>query len=136
MNFLLLAGVLFLAACTTTQGVANQIYSVYGGRDVDQFFRVYGPPASQYSFANGDKFYTWNSGMQSVTLPGSANYQGTVYPQGQVYGSATYDPPQTVPIFCEVRFLVDPNGIVKRVDITRDTLGWWQLSRCAEILHE
>jgi hypothetical protein len=32
------------------------------------------------------------------------------------------------------RFLAASDGTVKRIDITRDTLGWWQVSRCAELL--
>jgi hypothetical protein len=41
----------------------------------------------------------------------------------------------TIPIICEIRFLAAADGTVKRIDITRDTWGWWEISRCAELLN-
>jgi hypothetical protein len=131
----MLASVLLLAACTTTQGVTDRLGERYTGRHVDQFFISYGPPVSEYALSNGDKFYTWRSGMNSVTLPGSSNFSGSVSKYGQIQGSSSYTPPTTTPIICEIRFLAAADGTVKRIDITRDTWGWWEISRCAELLN-
>ena len=130
----LLASALLLAACTTTQGVADRLGERYTGRHIDQFFISYGPPVGEYALSNGDKFYTWRSGMNSVTLPGSSNFSGSVNKYGQIQGNSSYTPPTTIPIICEIRFLAAADGTVKRIDITRDTWGWWQISRCAELL--
>jgi hypothetical protein len=32
--------------------------------------------------------------------------------------------------------LAAADGTVKRIDITRDTWGWWQISRCAELVNK
>jgi hypothetical protein len=73
--------------------------------------------------------------MNSVTLPGSSNFSGTVNKYGQIQGSSSYTPPATIPIICEICFLAAADGTVKRIDITRDTWGWWEISRCAELLN-
>src|SRR4030095_10043986 len=125
----LLASALLLAACTTTQGVADRLGERYTGRHIDQFFISYGPPVSEYALSNGDKFYTWHSGMNSLTLPGSSNFSGTVNKYGQIQGNSSYTPATTIPIICEVRFLPAADGTVKRIEITRDTWGWWDVSR-------
>ena len=130
----LLASALLLAACTTTQSVANRLGERYTGRHVDRFFISYGPPVGEYALSNGDKFYTWRSGMNSVTLPGSSNFSGSVNKSGQFYGSSSDTPPTTIPIICEMRFLTASDGTVKRIEITRDTWGMWEISRCAELL--
>jgi len=130
-----LASALLLAACTTTQGVTNRLSERYTGRHIDQFFISYGPPVGEYALSNGDKFYTWSSGMNSVTLPGSSNFSGTVNKYGQIQGSSNYTPPTTIPILCEIRFLTAADGTVKRIEITRDTWGCWEISRCAELLN-
>jgi hypothetical protein len=82
----LLAGALLLAACTTTQGVTDRLGERYTGRHIDQFFISYGPPVGEYALSNGDKFYTWRSGMNSLTLPGSSNFSGSVSKYGQIQG--------------------------------------------------
>jgi hypothetical protein len=115
--------------------VTDRLGERYTGRHVDQFFISYGPPVGEYALSNGDKFYTWRSGMNSVTLPGSSNFSGSVSKYGQIQGSSSYTPPTTIPIICEIRFLAAADGTVKRIDITRDTWGWWEISRCAELLN-
>jgi hypothetical protein len=82
----LLASALLLAACTTTQGVTDRLGERYTGRHVDQFFITYGPPVSEYALSSGDKFYTWRSGVNSVTLPGSSNFSGSVSKYGKIQG--------------------------------------------------
>ena len=131
----LLASVLLLAACTTTQGMTDRLGERYTGRHVDQFFITYGPPVSEYALSNGDKFYTWSSGITPVTLPGSSNFSGSVSKYGQIQGSSSNTPPTTIPMLCEIRFLTAFDGTIKRIDITRDTIGWWDTSRCAEVLN-
>jgi hypothetical protein len=49
----LLASVLLLAACTTTQGVTDRLGERYTGRHIDQLFVSYGPPVSEYALSNG-----------------------------------------------------------------------------------
>ena len=51
--------------------------------------------------------------MNSVTLPGSSNFSGSVSKYGQIQGSSSYTPPTMIPIICEVRFLVAADGTVK-----------------------
>ena len=92
----LLASALFLAACTTTQGVTDRLGERYTGRHIDQFFITYGPPVGEYALSSGDKFYAWSSGMNSVTLPGSSDFSGSVGKYGQIHGqlklhAAEYD---------------------------------------------
>jgi hypothetical protein len=52
---------LFLAGCASTQTMANKIAGYYGGQHIDRFFTNYGPPVSQYTLSNRDKFYTERS---------------------------------------------------------------------------
>ena len=99
----LLASALLLAACTTTQGVTDRLGERYTGRHIDQFFLSYGSPISEYALSNGDKFYTWRSDVNSVTLPGSSNFSGSVNNYGQIQSSSIHRPPITIPIICEIR---------------------------------
>jgi len=130
------AASLLLAACATTQSTADRISAKYGGQHIDQFFFVYGPPVQRYTMSNGDTFYTWHSaGTITVHIPASYDYQGSVGPGEQVYGTATQTGGGTLEAYCEVRFLTAPDGTIKRVEM-RDSLGLWQDSRCAEVLHK
>ena len=103
--------------------MADRLGERYTGRHVDKFFITYGPPVSKYALSSGDKFYTWRSGVNSVTLPGSSNFSGSVNKYGQIQSSSSYTPQTTFPIICEIRLLAAAGGTVKRIDITRRLMG-------------
>lgn len=91
---------LALAGCATTQDASRLWNDIYVGNHVDHFFRANGPAAQQQKLGSGETIYVWTSRSLMTT----ANLQA----------GAPY---------CELRILVDSNGIVKQIQPTADTLG-------------
>ena len=58
-----------LAACQTTQEVAQEMRSKWIGQPVDAFFVMHGPPVSDYALSGGGTIYTWRGGEDSYTRP-------------------------------------------------------------------
>ena len=121
---------LFLFSCTTNQETITRLTREYLGRSSDDFFRNYGPPASEYKLNSGGSIYTWHSGFHNVAMPVTTNTQGTASPSGfSTYSTTTGG---DVRLFCEVRIVTNEKGQIEDMAI-RGTLGAWEISRCAEV---
>jgi hypothetical protein len=123
--------ILFLFSCTTNQDVIDRLTREYLGRSSDDFFRNYGPPASEFKLSSGGSIYTWHSGFHNVPMPVTTNTQGTASPSGfSAYSTTTGG---DVRLFCEAKIVTNEKGQIQDISI-RGTVGAWEISRCAEVL--
>jgi hypothetical protein len=127
-------GCLALCACTTAEQAISSVQSKYVGRPVDEFFIAKGPPQSAYKLNNGDTIYTWVGGIREYHLPTTTDVQLRQTKTGNISGTATTYGGRDVTIGCTLELHTNANGVVRSARIADDTIGRWQLSRCAEIL--
>jgi hypothetical protein len=132
VTLLVLALTLFTPACSTTREAAESLQSSYIGVNIDEFVLKHGPPHTKHELNSGDLMYVWSSRVKSFTRPATTTVQGTVSPQGYS-GTASTSGGGTYTVFCEVQILTSGSGTIKSISPVHDSLGDWQLSRCAEI---
>jgi hypothetical protein len=124
-----------LCSCSTAeeglQGVRNQ----YLGQKADQFFIARGPPASSYKLTDGGTIYTWTGGVRGYSIPSTTTVNLRPTYGGGATGTATSNGGGELTIACTLDLHADEQGIVRSIRVARDTIGAWQLSRCAEILN-
>lgn len=121
-----------LAACNTTEQAAVALRSKWDGKPADQFFVANGPPASSYDMASGGKIFTWAGGHASVALPGTATTTTNLV-GATAFSTTTYDDGVILHLGCRVEIVTDKAGLIATIKPIGDTMGMWQLSRCAEI---
>ena len=131
---LIVFGCLALCACTTPQQAILSVQNKYVGRPVDEFFVAKGPPQSEYKLNNGDTVYTWVGGIRHYHIPTTTDVRLRQTYSGNIRGTATTYEGGDVTIGCTVELHTNANGVVRSARIANDTIGRWQLSRCAEIL--
>ncbi len=128
---ILALGLLSLAfsACSAGRGGQNQINDSWAGMPFDDFVLRYGSPQSKYALSNGDVAYLWDSGASSIGMPSHANTQNSGdHALPQYSGSGNVD------VFCEVQIITGKEGIIKQINIMRDTMGTRTTSRCREVI--
>lgn len=124
-----------LAGCATTQQATDALQKGFVGRDLDAFVLRYGAPLQRHQLNSGGSIYVWSSEVQSYDLPSTTTIQGTTSPYG-FSGSAVTTGGGVVNVFCEVQIVTAPNGTITSIAPTRDTIGRWTTSRCAEVFNE
>ena len=97
----------------------------------DDFVLRYGPPQNKYSMNNGDVAYLWNSGASSIGMPAHANPQ---QPGDQAFPQ--YSGSGNVDVLCEVQIITNKEGIIRQINIMRDTMGTRLTSRCREVIRK
>ena len=117
-----------LSGCVSTQSVVDRLGNNYVGKNFDEFVIAHGSPQQKFALSSGDIVYTWNSGKSSVAMPATATTTG--------YGNTattTINGGGSIDMFCEAQFITSPEGVIKRVSILKDTIGFWTTSMCHEI---
>jgi len=117
------------AACVSTQSVVNRFGQKWVGQNFDDFVLRYGMPYRKFELNNGSIAYVWNSGISSVSMPVTATtniYGNTAYTQ--IHGGGS------IRTYCEVQLITDQTGVIRQVNILKDTIGLWATSRCHEVL--
>jgi hypothetical protein len=121
-----------LTACTTTTDARNALQK-WVGRSADEFVTTYGVPQSQYQLQSGDTLLAWGD-SDSVYMPPQATTTGYVNPTTGYYTANTMTSGGgSIPLECAVQLTVGRDGTIKSYNIMKDSLGFWQLSRCSEI---
>lgn len=119
---------LALSACVSTQAVNERLSNKYIGKRFDEFVIKHGSPRQTFKLSSGDIAYTWNSGTTTFQMPATATTSGTGNAATtQISGGNSID------MFCEAQFITGPDGVVKSVNILKDTTGFWTTSMCHEI---
>ena len=122
-----------LGGCVSTTEQADAVLrSEWLGKNADAFFSRHGLPSKQYASSSGGRFYEW-ADQRAVSLPGYATT--TVSPSygGTFFAQTIYTAPSSIRVACTVTIEADKANVIRAIRATGDTIGNWQLSRCAEI---
>lgn len=119
--------------CSTTQQATTRLTADYVGKSLDSFVLDHGIPHSKYQLDDGGFVYVWSSGVIVVQMPTTTTVSGTVSPYGTYSSHATTSGGGQIEVFCEIQIQTDPNNIIRSLKPIKDTIGNWELSRCAEI---
>jgi len=105
---------LLLPSCATNESNENFLLKKFEGTSLDDFVLEYGTPI------DGDQKYTTSNGIKVYRfLLGRDGYSSG-------YGNS-------IQVGCQFYVYTDNDNIIQRFKIDKDTIGAWQLSRCAEI---
>ena len=121
-----------LSACTTTKEIQNNLRVSWVGKNTDQFFIRYGIPTNSIKLNNGDSLFGYNN-SESVTIPSTTTTNAVSGPSGQIAVYSTTTPSSEIASECNLQITASPNGIIKNIEIRKDSLGLWKLSRCDEV---
>lgn len=98
-----------LAGCVTDQAT-DQLQSQWLGKPFDQFVLKHGAPKGSAKLADGRTVYDWEDRYDGTTITGAQVHVG-----------------------CAARIVV-ARGAIESIEATKDTLGRFTVSRCAEVL--
>lgn len=117
-----------LAACGSTSEMKAEYASKWVGRPLDTFALAHGIPQVRQPMSDGRTMVEWTEkhgigrgGALADVLIASG---GGAETQGDSYQ-----------LTCKVRMVVNKAGAIEEFRIVQDTVGAWNLSRCAEALH-
>lgn len=129
-----LVSALLLNGCASGVDATSRLKSTWVGRNTDDFIRLAGPPTNQYTLRDGHTLSTFVVGSASVGVPSVTTVQ--LYPTafGSSGGSATTSGGGDIHLACTLEVEADAVGKVVDVKMRGNSIGMWQLSRCAEIL--
>jgi hypothetical protein len=134
MHRLILLGIvaIFLASCSTTQQAAVALQSGWVGKNADDFFRRYGPPASSFALADGGMIYEWVGGRAAVYIPGTASTTTTSVGNTAI-SNTQFSGGGNIYLGCKVRITTKRDRSITGIEPSGDSIGMWQTSRCAEL---
>lgn len=114
-----------LAGCVSDQATVDELVR-YEGISLDQFVIANGAPSNSYKLADGNTIYYWSS-SKSVYMPGSAT---TTFSGNQAYTQQISG--GDVNTVCQLDLLTDPQGVIRKVTMRKNTIGYWTSSACHE----
>jgi len=120
----------FLLGCVSPQAKLSAFNDSWVGRPFDDFVRTNGLPATEYTMSDGSKLSTFALGQGSVQMPSHTTMTSTT--PGTAYGMTTGG--GSIKLSCVLRIESNPEGLITRIQIERDTIGLWVSSRCHEVL--
>jgi hypothetical protein len=121
-----------LGACQSTQEATKNLQSNWIGQSSDAFFIKHGAPIGDFALADGGKIYTWDGARTSVYIPDVPSTSTAVV--GNVAITTTeWSGAHDMNLACVVQIVTDKNRKITEIRPTKDSLGMWQLSRCAEV---
>ena len=98
-----------LAGCAHRGQTTASANDRYVGTQADDFFRSHGMAARSSVLSDGNTLYEWRSD-----------------------GAASSEP---LYLTCVMQIEADRGGKIVSLRISRDTIGMWKTSRCAEVFH-
>ncbi len=125
-----------LSSCSTTSSTLPALNRAYAGKNSDDFFVRHGSPASEYKLNSGGKIYKWNSSLVSYNIPATTTHTGNVGPYGNYYGTSTTSGGGSLDVYTILRIKTDPADRIRSIEIEKDTIGKWTLSRFSELFKE
>ena len=123
---------IFLASCSTTQQAAVALQNGWVGKNADDFFKRYGPPASNFALADGGIIYEWVGGRAAVYVPGTASTTTTTI-GNTAFSNTQFSGGGNIYLGCKVRITTTRDRTITAIAPSGDSLGMWQTSRCAEL---
>ncbi|CAI3798697.1 hypothetical protein GLGCALEP_02152 [Pseudomonas sp. MM221] len=126
MKAIIIASALAMASgCVSDQATFDELVR-YEGLPLDQFVIANGAPNNSYKLADGNTIYYWSS-SKSVYMPGSST---TTISGNQAYTQQISG--GDIKTECQLDLLTDPQGVIQKVTMRRNTLGYWTSSACHE----
>lgn len=122
------------SGCVSTVETTTRMQSQWVGQPADAFFVSHGPPAVKHDLDAGGALYLWSSGVEHHVIPGNSYSSGRVTWDGRVQVNTINSPATSIDTECQARITVDSAGIIQRIEVQKDTIGEWALSRCRESL--
>lgn len=123
---------LLTTGCTTTEDANVGLETRYIGKPVDEFFIQHGPPSSKHTLDSGKALYVWAENPKFYTTSGQTNTTVNVVGDS-AFATTSSTPSSTITVQCQVRILANAKGIIEQILSHSDTVGDWELSRCAEV---
>jgi hypothetical protein len=121
-----------LAGCQSTQETSQHLQSNWVGKSSDDFFIKHGAPIGAFALADGGAIYTWDGARTSVYVPSvpitNTSYVGTV-----PVTTTSWSGNGSIAVACAVQIVTDKDRKITEIRATKDSIGMWQLSRCAEV---
>jgi hypothetical protein len=131
-----LAASIAAAGCQSTQETTHRLQSSWIGRSSDEFFIKHGAPVNEFTLANGGKIYTWDGARAQVHVPdmpsSNTSYVGTPYGGTLSVTTTEWSGGYSANLSCVVQIVTDKNRNIVEIRASKDTIGMWNLSRCAE----
>lgn len=122
----------FLASCSTTKEAATALQNGWVGKNADDFFTRYGPPRSGFKLANSGMIYEWSGGQAAIPIPGTASTTTTAI-GNTTFSNTQFSPGGDIYLGCSVRITTTPDRTITSIEPSGDSIGMWQMSRCAEL---
>lgn len=129
----LIAFICLLVGCATTSSTLPALNQTYNGKNSDAFFLRHGPPSEVYQLNSGGKIYTWNSSVKSYSMPATTTHTGNATSYGTYQGTSTTTGGGSLNVYTILRIKTDEADIIESIEIEKDTIGKWTLSRFSEI---
>lgn len=124
---IVVAVALSLSGCVSGSAVHEDFTARWVGKPLDEFTIKYGLANGSQRLKDGrtvvewaDRYGVGNNGSPLVGLGASI---GGAENQGGSFQ-----------LSCQLRLIIDPSGRIEQVIVTKDTIGRWVNSRCAEVL--
>lgn len=125
--------VCLLAGCATTQQAYDSLNQRYVGTNTDAFFLAHGVPRGSFRLHNGNTVYVWQSNIAGIAMPSVTTASGNISPNGYLNATAETTGGGIASLFCRLNIVATPDGTIQHIGIATDTVGAWNLSRCAEV---
>jgi hypothetical protein len=134
---MLVAGLIALTGCAnpiqTTSQTGAKLAAQFVGRPVQDFVTRYGFPSAAMPAQEGATMYEWRSDVLVHKMPSTTTV--STYVSGNTATSyATTSGGSSTAMFCVVSLRVQADGRISAIGISRDTVGGFAISRCAEVL--
>lgn len=113
------------SGCVSDQATVDELVR-YEGLSLDQFVIANGAPNNSYKLADGNTIYYWSS-SKSVYSPG---YATTNVVGNQAY--TQYVDGGDIHTECNLDLLTDPQRVIRKVTMRKNTIGYWTSSACHE----
>src|SRR6516165_2990447 len=108
-----LAGIV-VAGCSTTQQAGVALQTAWIGRNADDFFKRYGPPASDFALGDGGKIYEWIGGRAAVAIPGEASTT-TTFVGNTAFSNTQFTGGGNIYLGCKVRITTKPDRTITAI---------------------
>ncbi|WP_442108688.1 hypothetical protein [Pseudomonas sp. NUPR-001] len=119
------AALAMISGCVSDQATVNELVR-YEGLPLDQFVIANSAPTNSYKLADGNTINYWSS-SRNVYVPGSA---ATTFSGNQAYTQQLSG--GDINTECQLDLLTDTQGIIQKVTMRKNTIGYWTSSACHE----
>lgn len=127
MTVIVVALMFSLSGCVSGSAVHEDFTARWAGKPLDEFTIRYGLASGSQRLKDGRTVVEWSDRY------GVGNNGSPLVGLGASIGGAE-NQAGSFQLSCQLRMVIDPAGRIEQVTVTKDTIGRWVNSRCAEVL--